>query len=189
MRSWPGGSAGRWRGWPARPADLLMGDRSSRVQPAGPREQAAVAAAFNTMADSLVAQERQRTELVANFAHELRTRLTNLRGYLEAMRDGVMEPSPELFDSLREEVRRLERLSGGLDALSGDGMGVDGARPVILDLSAAISAAVELAKPGFEHGGLRLQVEVPASGQLCALAVPEPDPGQPAPERSPLHTT
>jgi signal transduction histidine kinase len=152
---------------------LAEGDRDARVDPAGPRELAAVASAFNQMADSLAVQERQRAELVANFAHELRTPLTNLRGYLEAMRDGVMAPSPQLFDSLREEVWRLERLSRDLDLLGGDGRGGDGAGPAVMDVTGAINGAVELARPGFERNGLRLQVELPAAGQLCALVVPD----------------
>src|SRR5437660_1105539 len=119
------------------------------------------------MAEALEQQERERAELVANFAHELRTPLTNLRGYLEAMRDGVMEPSPPLLDSLREEVDRLERLSRSLDSL-----GEHPARPVDLDLAGAVGAAVELARPGLARAGLNLRVELPRS-PLRARAVPD----------------
>jgi len=108
---------------------------------------------------------------VANFAHELRTPLTNLRGYLEAMRDGVLAPSPEVFESLREEVERLERLSRSLDSLSGSGADRP-AEPVEMDLGATVTAAAELARPGFERAGLRLRVELP-SGHLMARAVPD----------------
>ncbi len=145
------------------------GDYGARVAREGPRELVSVADSFNQMAEALEAQERQRAELVTNFAHELRTPLTNLRGYLEAMRDGVMAPSADVFDSLREEVDRLERLSRSLDSLSGDVP----AEPVELDLAVAIRAVADLARPGFERDGLRLQVELPASGQLRARAVPD----------------
>jgi signal transduction histidine kinase len=121
------------------------------------------------MAEALEAQERQRAELVTNFAHELRTPLTNLRGYLEAMRDGVMAPSAEVFDSLREEVDRLERLSRALDSLSGD----TPARPVELDLLVAIRAVADLARPGFERASLRLALDLPADGALRVRAVPD----------------
>ncbi len=147
------------------------GDYAARVARDGPRELVSVADSFNQMAEALEALERQRAELVANFAHELRTPLTNLRGYLEAMRDGVMLPSPEVFDSLREEVDRLERLSRSLDALSGDGAGGRPA-PRDLDLVAAVHAAADLARPGFERAGLRLRLDLPAAGPTVR-AVPD----------------
>jgi signal transduction histidine kinase len=144
------------------------GDYGARVSREGPRELVSVADSFNQMAEALEAQERQRTELVTNFAHELRTPLTNLRGYLEAMRDGVMMPSAEVFDSLREEVDRLERLSRALDSLSDVP-----AQPMELDVAVAVRGVVELARPGFERVGLRLHLDLPASSRLRARAVPD----------------
>ena len=145
------------------------GDYATRVAREGPRELVSVADSFNQMAQALEEQERQRAELVANFAHELRTPLTNLRGYLEAMRDGVMAPNADVFESLREEVQRLERLSRALDSLSGD----VARRVEELDLAAAVRAAVELARPGLERAGLRVRLELPADGRLRARAVPD----------------
>jgi two-component system, OmpR family, sensor histidine kinase BaeS len=145
------------------------GDYAARVARAGPRELVSVADSFNQMAEALEEQERQRAEMVANFAHELRTPLTNLRGYLEAMRDGVMAPSAEVFDSLREEVDRLERLSRALDSLSGDVP----REAEEVDLVAAVRSAVELARPGFERAGLRVRTDLPADRPLRALAVPD----------------
>ena len=150
---------------------LAEGDYGARAARAGPREVRSVADSFNQMAEALEAQERERAELVANFAHELRTPLTNLRGYLEAMRDGVMAPTPAVFDSLREEVDRLERLSRSLDTLDGEA-GV-AAAPCDLDLAAAIRAACDLARPGFERSGLRLRLELPAGRALRVRTVPD----------------
>ena len=48
-----------------------------------------------------------RREFIANAAHELRTPLTNLQCYLEALRDGVIEPDRDTFVSLWEEADRL----------------------------------------------------------------------------------
>lgn len=148
---------------------VARGDYGARVAREGPRELISVADSFNQMAEALEAQERQRAELVTNFAHELRTPLTNLRGYMEAMRDGVMAPSAEVFDSLREEVDRLERLSRALDSLNGD----QPAEPVEVDLGAAIRTAADLARPGFERDGLRLRVAMAPGSRLRARAVPD----------------
>ncbi|XIE81830.1 sensor histidine kinase [Streptomyces sp. SBR177] len=51
-------------------------------------------------------------------AHELRTPLANLRGYLEALRDGVLEADPELLDSLHEEVLLQQRIVDDLQDLA-----------------------------------------------------------------------
>src|SRR5438132_1134952 len=150
---------------------LAEGDYGARSPRSGSAELASLADSFNQMAEALEQQERERSELVGNFAHELRTPLTNLRGYLEAMRDGVMRPSPEVFDSLREEVERLERLSRSLDALSGEDTQVATASD--LDLGAAVRAATELARPGFEQSGLSLRLELAASELPPVRAVPD----------------
>src|SRR5207253_245697 len=150
---------------------LAVGDYSARAPRSGSAELRSLADSFNQMAETLEQQERERSELVANFAHELRTPLTNLGGYLEAMRDGVMRPSPEVFDSLREEVDRLERLSRSLDALSGEGAQV--ATPSDLDLATAVRTAADLARPAFERSGLTLDVELPATPLPPVRAVPD----------------
>jgi two-component system, OmpR family, sensor histidine kinase BaeS len=150
---------------------VAAGDYGARAPRSGSAELKSLADSFNQIAETLEEQERERSELVANFAHELRTPLTNLRGYLEAMRDGVMQPAPEIFDSLREEVDRLERLSRSLDALTGEGS--HAAVAADLDLSTAVRAAAELARPAFERSGLRLSLEVPASGLPAVHAVPD----------------
>lgn len=150
---------------------LAGGDYASRAPRSGSPELRSLADSFNQMAESLEQQERERSELVANFAHELRTPLTNLGGYLEAMRDGVMRPSREVFDSLREEVDRLERLSRSLDDLSGDGAQI--ADPSDLDLAAAVRNAADLARPAFERSGLTLRLELPAAALAPVRAVPD----------------
>jgi signal transduction histidine kinase len=64
------------------------GDLEVRVAPSGPRELAAAAVAFNTMADRLVAARAAERELIADLSHRLRTPLTALR--LEAERIGAV---------------------------------------------------------------------------------------------------
>ncbi|HYG58617.1 MAG TPA: HAMP domain-containing sensor histidine kinase [Symbiobacteriaceae bacterium] len=72
----------------------------------------------NVLAESLERTERLRRELVSNLAHEIRTPLTNLQGYLEALRDGVIEANQEALDSVHEEVLRLVKLVDALHQLA-----------------------------------------------------------------------
>ena len=73
---------------------------------------------FNRMAASLEGVEQRRRELVSDLTHELRTPLTVLRGYLEEMSDGRIEPSPEIYQQLARETTRLQRLVNDLQELS-----------------------------------------------------------------------
>ncbi len=56
--------------------------------------------------------------MVSDIAHELRSPLTNIRGWLEVMRDGVVEPDPGLLDSLHEEAVVLQRIIDDLQDLA-----------------------------------------------------------------------
>jgi signal transduction histidine kinase len=122
---------------------------------------ASLADSFNQMAAALEDHERQRRDLIANFAHELRTPLTNLRGYLQALRDGVMPTSVDVFTSLDQEVDRLYRLSLSLDELgAGDPTGAASTFGP-MDLSQVVDAAFRLSQPGFERRRIRVEVATP----------------------------
>jgi signal transduction histidine kinase len=97
---------------------LGQGDLSQRVRIRGEGEVAALAQAFNTMATDLENNEQLRRNLIADVAHELRTPLSNIKGYLEAIRDGVMEPDDTTIHSLNEEAALLSRLIHELQELS-----------------------------------------------------------------------
>jgi two-component system sensor histidine kinase BaeS len=56
--------------------------------------------------------------MVADVAHELRTPLSNIQGYLEALRDGVVKPDKEAIRSLYEEASLLSQLVDDLQELS-----------------------------------------------------------------------
>lgn len=156
----------------ARAAERIAnGDYRARVTGAGPAELASLSESFNRMASSLADQERQRKEFIANAAHELRTPLTNLQGYLEALRDGVIAPSPEQFGSLHEEAQRLVRLSRSLDNLVDAESANGSAQREDVDVAQAVRSAVELARPSFEAKQIELRMSVPDS--LFVRAAPD----------------
>lgn len=77
-----------------------------------------LAKAFNTMAEAIEKNELVRNHLVADIAHELRTPITILRGNLESLQAGVLEPSQEVIVSLHDELLRLSRLINDLQELT-----------------------------------------------------------------------
>jgi signal transduction histidine kinase len=97
---------------------LGHGDLSQRVRLQGEGEVEALAQAFNSMAADLEYAEQLRRNMVADVAHELRTPLSNIQGYLEAIRDGVVEPDATTIRSLNEQASLLSRLVNELQELS-----------------------------------------------------------------------
>ena len=97
---------------------LGQGDLSQRLQLKDKGEMGDLAQAFNSMASDLERAERLRRNMVADAAHELRTPLSNIRGYLEAIRDGVIKPDADAIRSLDEEAALLSRLVDDLQELS-----------------------------------------------------------------------
>jgi two-component system OmpR family sensor kinase/two-component system sensor histidine kinase BaeS len=70
------------------------------------------------MAAGLEKAEQQRKNLVADVAHELRTPLSNIQGYVEAMRDGVLEPDQATLDTVHAQTMHLARLVEDLSLLA-----------------------------------------------------------------------
>lgn len=70
------------------------------------------------MAESLQRSKRQQHNMIADIAHELRTPIANIRGYLEAVQDGVLPADDELFRSLHEEALLQQRLIADLQELA-----------------------------------------------------------------------
>ncbi len=96
---------------------IAAGHYAERVPPTGEGEIGELASSFNVMTASLEATERRRLQLVGDVAHELRTPLATLDGYLEGLEDGVIDPSPETLRLLRGETARLTRLVSDLQEL------------------------------------------------------------------------
>jgi two-component system OmpR family sensor kinase/two-component system sensor histidine kinase BaeS len=97
---------------------MARGDLAQRVPVASDDEMGRLAEAFNTMAISLARAEELRRNLVADVAHELRTPLAVLRADLEALQDGVYQPTPERLTALHEETDLLARLVSDLHELT-----------------------------------------------------------------------
>ncbi|MCL2557839.1 MAG: ATP-binding protein, partial [Treponema sp.] len=98
---------------------IAGGDWSARV-PEGQRtrELGELSRSINHLARALDEGDRRQKRLTSDVAHELRTPLAALQGNVEAMMDGLWEPSPERLASCHEEIRRLSSLVGDLGRLS-----------------------------------------------------------------------
>ena len=89
---------------------LGAGEWSYRVAPEGPAEVRALADDFNRMASALESGEADRQRLMADVAHELRTPLAILEGYLEAWREGVDIPGADPLAVAQQQARIVAQL-------------------------------------------------------------------------------
>ncbi|MEV6302525.1 ATP-binding protein [Actinoplanes sp. NPDC051861] len=147
---------------------LAGGERGGRVPDDGRDELAELARAFNQMTDSVRAAEENQRRLIADVAHELRTPLANLRGYLEAMQDGVMEPSADLFASLHDEVILYQRIVDDLQELALAEAGALVYHRAPADLAELMETARTAHRAAADAAGVRLVVQ--ADGPVVAEA-------------------
>lgn len=148
---------------------IAEGDYARRVEVRGHDEIGRLAESLNKMAVSLTRIEALRRDLVANVAHELRTPLATLRGYLEALRDGVAPASHETLELLHEEVLRLVRLVDDLHQLSQFDARVSRPRLGPLDVPGLLHRLATVYGPEFTSRGLAL--EVACDGVLPVIEV------------------
>jgi signal transduction histidine kinase len=140
---------------------LGQGDFSQRVQIKDRGELGELARTFNSMASDLERAEKLRKNMVADVAHELRTPLSNIQGYLEALRDGVVKPDKKAISSLHEEASLLSRLVDDLQELSMAEAGELKLKRRAEDIGELIQQAVEAAKAHEKTRGLSLVLELP----------------------------
>jgi len=140
---------------------LARGDYRARAAEQGPTEIRSLATTFNAMADSLQRQEQARRDFVAGAAHELLTPLTNLQGYLEGLRDGVVTPNQAVFASLHEESERLVRLSQALLDLAEAPSRTAVAES--FDLRKVIESTLQLVAPAMDRRNIGVTINLPQS--------------------------
>jgi signal transduction histidine kinase len=92
---------------------LADGDDPEPLPLAGPTELRGLAESFNTMADQLTRARAAERSFLLSVSHELKTPLTAIRGYSEALDEGVLTPE-HAVRVIRAEAARLERLIADL---------------------------------------------------------------------------
>lgn len=141
------------------------------VRVRSPREPdvATLAADVNTLAERLADTEARRMRLLGEVAHEMRTPLTGLAGYVEGLVDGVFSADDRTLDAMTQDLARLRRLAEDLSALSRSEEGRTAIEPVPCDLGVVVRhVCASLA----DH--LRAVVlDVRVTGELPVLADPD----------------
>ena len=97
---------------------LSKGDFTKRIDQSVSGELSEIVTAFNYMASELQKLDEQRKIMIADIAHELRTPMTNLKGYIEGWSDGIIKPDNETLKILDYQVNTLSKIIDDLSTLS-----------------------------------------------------------------------
>ncbi|WP_030435943.1 sensor histidine kinase [Actinoplanes subtropicus] len=144
-------------------ARLVAEGRSDvRVPTGGGSELARLTRSFNAMAVAVERSEDRQRRLVADVAHEIRTPLSNLLGYLEGLSDGVVEPSREVFASLHEEALLQRRILDDLQVLADAEAGDLSYARTLIDLSDLATTSATAHRAVAAEAGVTLTVEAPS---------------------------
>jgi two-component system sensor histidine kinase BaeS len=143
-------------------ARIASGELASRVpvRPNDYPEFASLAGSINDMAQSLEDSRARERHLLLAVSHDLRTPLTSIRGFAEAIQDGAIEDSSQAADVIIAEARRLERLVGDLldlTKLEARQMSIS-LRPT--DAAEVASTTAEGFRPAAAKNGLQIRVHV-----------------------------
>jgi signal transduction histidine kinase len=104
---------------------IAEGRYQERLDAKAPGEIGELATSFNEMASTLESIELKRAELIGNVAHEFRTPLSGLRGYVEGFQDNVFSPDTDNLSACLKQIARLEHLIDDLSLLSRVEAGVE----------------------------------------------------------------
>jgi signal transduction histidine kinase len=115
---------------------------------------------FNIMANSLEGVETRRQELIGDLAHELRSPITVIHGYLETVSVGITSLTPDIQSQIQSETKRLMRLTNDLIELSQAETGYLSLQLERVSLNSTIESVVKTFAPISFQKNCRLQTRL-----------------------------
>jgi len=138
---------------------IAAGDLEQQVSVTSNDEIGQLAVSFNRMSQEVARGNQLRRQMTADIAHDLRTPLTVIAGYIESMRDGVLKPTPQRLDIIYTEIERLQHLVSDLRMLSQVDAGELPLHPQNILPSQILARSAELFRHNAEQQGVTLQVK------------------------------
>jgi two-component system OmpR family sensor kinase len=150
-------------------ADLPTRSGESAPLPVeGPTEVRALTERFNDMAHELAYTRHEETQMLASLRHDLRTPLTSIAGFAEAIADGTAsgDGATSAARTIAEEAQRLERLVGELGVVEQLREGPAALRPEELDAAALLRDAAARFEGQAAGQGVSFDVGGAAPGEV-----------------------
>jgi signal transduction histidine kinase len=139
--------------------NITEGHLQQQVKVGAKDEIGQLATAFNRMSEEVSRVNQLRRQMTADIAHDLRTPLTVIGGYVESMRDGVLQPTEERLSLIYTEIEHLQNLVGDLKMLSQADAGELPLHPQPITPRLLLEQAAAPFQQRAEMQGVRLSVE------------------------------
>ncbi len=143
---------------------IARGETDARVPISGPIEVQALAQTFNTMADRVEATQQSQRDFVANVSHDLKTPLTSIQGFSQAMLDGMAstpEATSRAVHVIYEEAGRMRRMVDELLLLARFDAGQSEMAHEPVELGSLLQGCIEKLTPQAQAVGVVLELDVP----------------------------
>ena len=139
---------------------VASGDLKQRVTVNSRDELEELDNAFNAMSADLDQLTQSRRQMTADIAHDLRTPLTVIGGYIESMHDGVLKPTQERLGLIQTEVQRLQRLVEDLRTLSQADAGELRLNREPIELPSLLNSIAQSYRPLADKQGISIKTDI-----------------------------
>ena len=140
---------------------IARGEAGTRAPVSGPIEVQGLARSFNTMADQVEAAQRSQRDFVANVSHDLKTPLTSIQGFSQALLDGTAstpETTARAARVIHEEAERMRRMVDDLLILARFDAGQVVMARDRVELDSLLRGCVEKLSPQAQAAGVHLEL-------------------------------
>lgn len=140
--------------------NIAEGHLEQEVKVTSKDELGQLAKAFNEMSREVARANASRRQMTADIAHDLRTPLTVIAGYIESMQEGILKATPERFALIYKEIERLQNLVGDLRMLSQADAGELTLHTQMIQPKSLLGQAAELFQHHAEKQSVSISVQV-----------------------------
>jgi two-component system, OmpR family, sensor kinase len=145
---------------------VAEGNYAWRVKVSGTPEVRAVADAFNLMSGEVHAAQQAQQDFMANVSHDLKTPLTSIQGYSQAIMDGAAKDPTAAANIIHEEAARLNRMVNQLTDLARLQSGQFSMSSIPLDISKLAGAIGERLAIVAQKKNITLHLEIGATPDI-----------------------
>lgn len=141
---------------------LSHGDYEARVAVSQDDELGILGKSFNDMADRVAGLDRARREFVANVSHELRSPLTSMRGFIEAMEEGIIPPEEQnkYLNIVLDENRRMSGIVNDLLDMARIESGQYKIAPTVFDVEELVTGSLLTFESRIENAGVSVELDL-----------------------------
>ena len=147
---------------------VAEGELEQRVPVSGPEEVRNVAEAFNHMSAEVLATQQSQQDFLANVSHDLKTPLTSIQGYSQAIVDGTAKQPEKAASIIYDEASRLTRMVIELTDLARMEAGQLSLNLTSLDVGQIVNAVAQKLKPLADRKSCELVVQVDSHPHVAA---------------------